>query len=35
MFRSSLSNLAPEQQFQQTVVANPDDVRAFLGKVFT
>lgn len=35
MFRSSLSNLAPEQQFHQTIVANPDDVRAFLGKVFT
>ncbi len=35
MFRSSLSNLAPEQQFHQAVVANPDDVRAFLAKVFT
>lgn len=35
MFRSSLSNLAPEQQFHRTIVANPDDVRAFLGKVFT
>lgn len=35
MFRSSLSNLAPEQQFHQAAVANPDDVRAFLAKVFT
>ena len=35
MFRSSLSNLAPEQQFPQQVVANPDDVRTFLGKVFS
>ncbi|HRN36413.1 MAG TPA: Bax inhibitor-1/YccA family protein [Flavobacteriales bacterium] len=35
MFRSSLSNLAPESPLQQTIVANPDDVRAFLAKVFT
>lgn len=35
MFRSSLSSLAPEQQVHPGFVANPDDVRAFLSKVFT
>lgn len=35
MFRSSLSNLAPETATHPGYVANPDDVRAFLGKVFT
>ncbi|MBP8823023.1 MAG: Bax inhibitor-1/YccA family protein [Flavobacteriales bacterium] len=35
MFRSSLSSLAPETATQPGYVANPDDVRAFLGKVFT
>lgn len=36
MFRSSLSNLTEGQPLQQTaLVANPDDVRAFLAKVFT
>ena len=35
MFRSSLSSLAPEQQMHPGMVANPDDVRAFLAKVFT
>lgn len=35
MFRSSLSNLAPETATHPGYVANPDDVRAFLGKVFS
>lgn len=36
MFRSSLSNLTEGQSVEQAaLVANPDDVRAFLGKVFT
>jgi len=35
MFRSSLSTLAPDQQAHPGFVANPDDVRAFLAKVFT
>lgn len=35
MFRSSLSNLTPEHPPQAAIVANPDDVRAFLSKVFT
>ncbi|HMN05344.1 MAG TPA: Bax inhibitor-1/YccA family protein [Flavobacteriales bacterium] len=36
MFRSSLSNLTEGQSLEQAaLVANPDDVRAFLGKVFT
>lgn len=35
MFRSSLSTLAPEQPTHPGLVANPDDVRAFLAKVFT
>lgn len=35
MFRSSLSSLAPETHAHPGYVANPDDVRTFLGKVFT
>ena len=35
MFRSSLSTFAPEQPTHPGMVANPDDVRAFLAKVFT
>lgn len=35
MFRSSLSSLAPETATHPGYVANPDEVRAFLGKVFT
>ncbi len=35
MFRSSLSSLAPETAAHPGYVANPDDVRAFLSKVFT
>lgn len=35
MFRSSLSSLAPENAAHPGFVANPDEVRTFLGKVFT
>ncbi len=35
MFRSSLSSLAPDAITHPGFVANPDDVRAFLSKVFT
>ena len=35
MFRSSLSTLTSDQQTHPGFVANPDDVRAFLAKVFT
>jgi len=35
MFRSSLSSLAPDTAVHPGFVANPDDVRAFLSKVFT
>jgi FtsH-binding integral membrane protein len=35
MFRSSLSSLAPDSATHPGFVANPDDVRAFLSKVFT
>lgn len=35
MFRSSLSSLAPETATHPGFIANPDDVRAFLSKVFT
>ncbi len=35
MFRSSLSSLAPETATHPGYVANPDEVRAFVGKVFT
>ncbi|MBX2983506.1 MAG: Bax inhibitor-1/YccA family protein [Flavobacteriales bacterium] len=35
MFRSTLSTFAPENPTHPGLVANPDDVRAFLAKVFT
>ena len=35
MFRSSLSTLTSDQQTHPGFVANPDEVRAFLAKVFT
>ena len=35
MFRSSLSTLTSDQQTHPGFVANPDEVRAFLSKVFT
>jgi FtsH-binding integral membrane protein len=35
MFRSSLSSLTPDTPAHPGFVANPDDVRAFLSKVFT
>lgn len=35
MFRSTLSTFAPENPTHPGLVANPDDIRAFLAKVFT